>query len=457
MSKRINWILIFVVACAILGNSGYAQEGLKEAQKLLEKKQWAKAQDAFDTLLEDHGDVFAVRMGMAQAAYWNNDPGTGGFNAVRALNMKPDSALAAEYVGRCFLAQGHQKRGNQKDPTGLYEQAAEAFEKAIAGSKNKAPLYLESGHCYYWLNQQEKATKMYAAALAHKLSAKFEGQAVNALWRYYSQSKNWDGMVKDLDGWLKAKPNNDVALWWKGYVLNLQQNYAEAMKTWKKLEQVSARYRPEAIYFQGVAANGMGKLDEAIALFSKAGSMRYGWTDQKHPGLSLHAIAGSLFGRGDLARACEIAEKYALPALHGERRVSLQSDLGLFYRDYGTSLERQKKNQAARKAYAKSKAFYADAVRDMVKYSKFSKPWRAQVQNDYALMYHYHFDDLNEALKNYKIALGYDETNTDACLNFGRIMKRRGKFREALRVAEKGKARGDLNILIASLKRELEK
>ena len=136
---------------------------------------------------------------------------------------------------------------------------------------------------------------------------------------------------------------------------------------------------------------------------------------------------------------------------------SLQSDLGLFYRDYGMALDRGGKSKEAKTCYVKSREHYANAVKGMVKYNTIGNDWRAQIQNDYGLMFQYHFDDPATAIKNFKIALSYDKTNTDACLNYGRLLLRRGKHEEALRIAQQGKERQDLNALIAQIKRSMNR
>jgi tetratricopeptide (TPR) repeat protein len=491
VSKRNIWLLLLVVLSACSVETSNAQDGLKEAQELLKKQQWAKAQEAFDTLLETHPDNFDCRLGMAKAAYFAGDPGTGGFNAARAWKLKPKSAEAAEFVGRCFLAQGHNKRNAQGDPTGLYEQAAEAFAEATERNKNSADLWREYGSCLYWLGknkeaavayesafkadpknadsaywsghffhltkQIKKAAEIFTASLCSRIPDSAVQRSVNGLWRCYGDDKNWDELLNNVAVWIKAKPKSETALWWQGNFLNYKADHKNAFNAWKKLEKVSTRLRPEAIHFQGVAKNAMGEQDEAIALFVKAASMQYGWTDQKHPGLSLHGIAGSLYGQRKFAEACKIGESKALPALRGNRRVSLQTDLGLFYRDFGNALEARSKNKEAQAAYVKSRDHYKGAVEGMVKYKKFTASWKAQVQNDFALMYQYHFDDTEKALENYKIALGYDSTNTDACLNYGRVMLRRGKFAEALRVAQQGQSRQDLSALISRIKSAMKK
>ncbi len=491
VSKRNIWIIVLVALGFFQIEVLKAQEGLKEAQELLRNKQWAKAQEAFDALLLNHGDNFDVRLGMAKAAFGNGDPEIGGTHAARALKLKPKSGEAAAVMGRCFLQQGHRQAANQVDPTALYEQANEAFDLALRTDKRSISLWMDKGSCLYAMGQWteagkayqeafklntkvgstaywsgysfhqgrqlERAAEMYTKALVAGLEAGLQKKAIDGLWNCFKPENRWPGLLKSFSAWVKAKPRNDTALWWKGYVLNAKPDYKEALVTWRQLEKVSRRYGPEAVYFQGVAANALGRQDEAIALFSKAGKMRYGWTDNKNPGLSLHTIAGQLFSNGQMAKACEVAENSALPALKGKNRVALQSDLGLFYRDYGTALRGRNKKKEAHAAFVKSRDFYGDAVKNMVKYKKFSKQWKAQVQNDYGLMFHYHFDDPQTALANYKIALQYDPTNSDACLNYGRIMLRRGKLEDALAVAKQGKSRQDLVALIGQIKRAMGK
>lgn len=491
VSKQNIWILMLVALCACSFGTANAQVSIKEAQEMLKKQQWAQAQEAFDTLLESHPKNFDVRIGLAKAAYYAGDPSTGGFHASRALKLNPKSIEASEYLGRCFLAEGHQKRNSGGDPTGLYEQASEALAKAVAAKKKDANLWREYGSCLYWISkfkeaavayenafkadsrngdsaywsgnfylqtkQIKKADELFTASLCSGLPKNLVQRSVDGLWQCYGNDQKWDELVVSATAWTKAQPKSDTALWWRGNFLNKKADHKNALVAWKKLEGMSQTLRPEAVYFQGVAKNAMGEQEEAIKLFVKAAGMRYVWTDQKHPGLALHAIAGRLYSEQNFAKACEIGETIALPALRGDRRVSLQTDLGLFYRDYGNALEARSKNKEAKAAYVKSLGFYKDAVENMAKYSKFTNGWKAQVQNDYALMFQYHFDDTEQALKNYKIALGYDEANTDACLNYGRVMMRRGKHAEALRVAQMGRSRGDLDALVRRIKQAMNK
>ncbi|MCB9833181.1 MAG: tetratricopeptide repeat protein [Planctomycetes bacterium] len=468
-------------------------QDLAAAQKLLAAKDYEAAVEAFQALIDQDGvDQFEVRFGLAQASLGNGDPESAVFHAGRAQGMKPDHLGNTEILARSLKVSGDMKRESGSDPSGLYEQALGEFAKLVKAKTRSAEVYADRAVTYYWLgrmgeagesyaraaeldpknavyaywsaycyhsaNMTGEAADQYVAALASgKLDEATAKTAAQGLYNCYAGAKDWNGFNGKVAAWVKKQPNDELGLWWAGYGLLAEQKPKDALDCWKRLEKASSKLKGEALSFQGTCHQLLGDDKAAIETLVRAAKLGPdGWTPDSDPILKLHAMAGSLYGSGKFGAACELAEKTILPVAVGKRRVNLLSDLGLFYRDWGSNLEAGGKRDEARKCFTKARDHYETAVKEMGKVGDLDNRQRAQIQNDYGLMFQYHFGDNETAVANYKIALTYDKTNSDACLNYGRVLKDLGKLEEALAIARQGAERADLRSLIDQIERKMQ-
>ncbi len=432
-----------ILARCLLASGDLKREAQSDPTGLYEQ-----ALGEFDKLTKagsKSAEVWSLR---GTCLYWLSRPEEAAKSYARAAELEPENPIHPYWAAFCF-------QQAQKLPEAI-AQGAKALKAAPKDAKGGYEFFLaklqhESG-------AEAAAAESYVGALASGQLAEADATTAAAgLYTCYAGNQDWNGLSEKVSVWLKKQPNDGLGLWWGGYVQGLNGKPKEALALWQRLEKASRRYAPEALYYQGVCHQQLGDDDAARAAFVKAAKLPYdGWNDQKDPVLQLHGIAGGFFSSGQFEEACRIAEGVALPVASGVRRVNLLSDLGLFHRDWGSNLEARGKKAEAKKHYVKSKDYYETAVKEMVEYGAIANPQRAQIQNDYALMFQYHFDDNETAVENYKIALGYDKTNTDACLNYGRVLLRQGKAEEALVIARQGLPRGDLNALIAQIERSLK-
>ncbi|HGY92661.1 MAG TPA: tetratricopeptide repeat protein [Planctomycetes bacterium] len=520
---RISIIASVIVLASSLVARG--QDDLASAKKLLERKQWDKAIEVYEKLLEEGTSVLECRIGLCQAWLGKQDPDTASFHAVKAEKADPKSIEAARLVGWCFLLKGQAKAAQQSDPTADYEQAILSYrrctelepknaehwanlgwlhqqlgqyDEAVAAYEKAASL--DAGNLNYtysvalnalnasnaatdpakkkslkekaaaWASKGMKAAKKnpgFLAPLANILNAaghsneaaeaylevllaksgdpNVKGPAAQGLWGVYGPAGRWDELIGAYEKWASAEPKNYLPSWWKGYAQLSAKRFKDAVATWKKVDKLSGGQWAQAWHYLGVALRGAGQMEEAARQLARAAKSNYPWQNpQDSPQFYLELLAGEAFQAGKLDLAVKIIEQDLLPVIKQDRKIWVLNNLGLFRRDLGVAQERQGLKTAARKSYEAAKKAYKDAVQLIPKHPEMTATQKAQLLNDYGLMYQYHFDDYKTALKNYLAALELDPNLPDACLNVGRIYMQLGKLKEALEVLKRGGDRGDI-------------
>lgn len=496
-----------------------AQDEIAEGRELFEAGDFDGAAAKFKAALHADEKSFEARFGLARAEFGAGRYESAQFHAVKAERLKPDDLAAIELTGKAFKAIGEAKLARTEDPSGAFAEAIVSFENLAGRQPKDARWQGELGYLYYSSNRAEDSgaaygkaasldrknaeyahlgARSYAAAgkleealrLAktaiardrkvaryHMMRGQILGRmqkleeagaafgevlvardstpeerntAATSMWNCYSPSQSWKPFSESLAAWTKRDRKNHFAWWWRGYVQLQAGDFNGAYKSYGKANEVSGGWA-EALFYQGMARKSAGKEDDALELFKKAGSMPYEWAKDFGPAFQMQVMMGEAYGKPDYKRAVEIAEDYCLPVVSGPLKVTILSNLALFHRDWGG----QAHSDDARD-------YYLEAIELAEKTEGMDQKFMAQLYNDTAIVYQYgrrHFykkpDGLDRAIKYLKKSLACDETNSDACLNYGIILRDKGLLKEALEVIKKGVPRQDLNALRRQVESQL--
>ena len=120
---------------------------------------------------------------------------------------------------------------------------------------------------------------------------------------------------------------------------------------------------------------------------------------------------------------------------------------------------RHSKNSRAAALHIKARAYYKEAVATVDDDPNVTAVQKAKLLNDYGLMFNYYdLEDDKTAIEYFRKALALDETCTDACYNYGKLLRRMGKPKEALAILEKAAKRPEYVMEeIRAAKRDLRK
>lgn len=334
-----------------------------------------------------------------------------------------------------------------------HEQAKAMIESAIKIAPETSRYQMMRGQVLGNMKLMVEAGQAFGDVLVCKdATPELRNTAASYMWNCFSPSKSWKPYSERLSAWTKKEPRNDFAWWWLGYVQFADGAHGDAYTSYGKASKVRGGWA-EAIYFQGLIRLAEKKEDDALKLFKKSASMPYDWSNvfSNGPIFQMQVLMGQYYSSGNFKRAAEVAEDYCLPAVSGQTKIEIMSNIALFHRDWGGKAH----NDDARD-------WYDDALEEAAKVENIDDKFMAQLLNDTAIVYQYaqrHFynkkDGLDIAIKHLKRALDLDETNTDACLNYGLILRSKGMPKEALEVVKKGIPREDLNGLRARLEREV--
>jgi tetratricopeptide (TPR) repeat protein len=363
--------------------------------------------------------------------------------------------LDSKNVEYPFLAA--QRFGDAQD----VPQALAAIKIAIKRDAKRADLYAYQGRILEFKKDMPAAAKAYRMVLGLKsLTDESAGEIAGGLYRCRAADQNWKALASDFEIWTKTHPKTELGHWWQGYAQALAADHRGSLASFEKLEKLSQRYRPEALLYQGMALQNLGKAEDAVKVLKKAAAYRdYTWSDDtRRPVFQMRAVMGTYFRRGDFAKAIEVGEKHILPVATRPLDICrVQQDLGFFLRDFGAQMDPSSKAKKAVAAFRKSREYYEKAVAMFDQLGEaLPDGEKAQIQNDCGLMYQYY--DVREIAKaegHYEKALEYNPNYDDALLNWGRIKIQQGKFQEAVDLLSRGSGRGDLQAALRQARKRL--
>lgn len=408
-----------------------------------------QAVDSFGrALANDPKNVtYAVQMGQI---HWN----LGNFKAAgedyeKAASIEPANTQHINFASQCYVQAGDTTR------------AFACVEKAIAEHPNVPMLRVVRAQAMIKANQKAEAADECVTALTTKCDTRDHIlPGAQGIWNAFKDEKAWAEAVKRYEAWAAKMPQESEAFWWLGYCRMQAGDAEKAVEAYTAFDKLIGPESPEGLFRLGEALTAKGDYEKACESLVKASKKTFNWSnDASHnPMFKLEEIGGVLFNNNKLEQSVMVNEKYVLPNCPASRKPYILQNVGFLYREWGTNIQNgEGGKQKAMELWKKSRDAYEAAVaamagQDMPATSK------AQIENDCGLMYHYHFEDLDGAMKHYKKALAYDPNFGDVILNVGRVYNRLGKYQDAIDILEKGpKDRVDIQMELRNAKRKLEK
>ncbi len=313
-----------------------------------------------------------------------------------ATILKPDDAYTWYQLG-----ESQRFNENYEDAAQSYGRAAESFD----GGYYEA--YRKQGLSYLFLEDEPNAADSYVKAIniSPEIAAAWED-----LWNVYAAKKKFTEAIAVYNNLTRKHPRNAYIHLLLGSVHSYDENSRQALVHFKKALDLAKdpNMKAGAYYQLGLTYNEL--LNEAKAIDAMKRSLMIS-PDFEDPISILSSMARKMSESGDFSGASKILE---FLADFKKTDGFIWSDLGLVYRDW--------------RKYKKAETAYAKAV-------KF-EPNDAQILNDYAVVLDYHFDRIEEAFKLYVRALEL-EANIDAMQNLTRLYIKRGKYKEAVEMAER--------------------
>ena len=341
------------------------------------------------------------------------------------------------------------------------DAATKIVDKAIALNPENTSLRLSKGNALLAAGKKGDAADAFAEALMAKTEKKDHiVPAAQGIWRSFFEEKNFAAMESRFQQWVKARPEEPEALWWLGFVQMKGEKAEDALETFQRYDKLTGAKLGEGPFRIGEAEAALGKWEEAAKSYVTAWERGGNWggNDPSHsPIFQLDALSGQLFAKNDFENAVLVCEKFLLPICPEGRKFQIYQNAGFFCREWGTAIQRSDKDKALQ-VWKKGTNFYEKSCETMEKADAITPTNKAQIVNDTGLMYHYHFEDYDKAMKFYKKALAFDPNFGDAMLNIGRVYNRLGKYQDAIDVLEKGpKERADIQMELRQARQKLEK
>ena len=156
------------------------------------------------------GDATAhLNLGMSYA-----DPNVRKVHLEDALRMAPNYVLAHIDLGLALMELGQEKEGLAH------------LQKAVALKPTSAQAHYWLAHAYATLDRKQEAARESAEAVRlHPRHLKYQLKAA----KYAQAAGDYRGSLRYLDAILKAAPNYEDALFWKGLALMATKQYREAI------------------------------------------------------------------------------------------------------------------------------------------------------------------------------------------------------------------------------------
>lgn len=295
----------------------------------------------------------------------------------------------------------------------------------------QAWIHRERGLIHLRMSQTEEAFEAFNKALAAKeLDDDTRRIGSDQVWNLCAQYKDWKRAKAMVDGWLSVHKKDPLGLWWRGYMLELQAEPAQAAKVYLQAWKLSKRTLGEAalhlahlLYDQKKVQQALPYLGHAIRLGARA---RPGtWTAEDR----LILIAREHVGRGKFQKAAKLLDEYGVR--HGTDHFTLLQNLGFILREWGSSEAAKKRVGKARKLWQRSADLYVKAA-DLVLASEAPARSKAQILNDTGLMFHYHLGRTDDGIRYYRHALELDPLYLDALENMGVVAYERKEWQAAI-------------------------
>lgn len=221
---------------------------------------------------------------------------------IDSLNNQLLKDAEKEETSEAYLKKGRIYRRMEK-----YEEAIEAYTKAIELDPNVSEAYNNRGATYYVMGEYEKAIEDYSQAI--KNDPDFS-QAYNNRGVVYYERGEYEKAIKDYIKAIELNPNYSRAYSNKGAAHNKLREYEKAIEDCTKAIELNPNLS-KAYNNRGAAYNEMGEYEKAIENCEKAIKIDSKLCNAyKHMGVAYYRKNDFLKALSYLDKAIELDPKY---------------------------------------------------------------------------------------------------------------------------------------------------
>lgn len=207
----------------------------------------------------------------------------------------------------------HILQGNAFEDAGLFEEAMQFYETAIALAPNLARAYLSRGNIFLATMNAEAALAAYAIALTH--SPRYAAAHYNA-GNAHLRLKNFDQALASYAQAIHLNPDFADAYLATACVLDDLYRFEEAVSYYQRALDINPNY-PEAYINLGNTLNELGRSNQAIESFQNALAL-------KPNAIACYALGSTLMAAGRVSDAIEqFRRAIELDPLHASARWGL--------------------------------------------------------------------------------------------------------------------------------------
>ncbi|HYC79354.1 MAG TPA: tetratricopeptide repeat protein [Planctomycetota bacterium] len=473
---RIAAALWCVAQVALVAQDDKAKvaEAVETARKAYDAGRYEEADRAFDAVALPALESFDAMLLRARIGYALGEWGKASTYADNAAKLDPSNVDAWMLAGQARFMGGEEAKLDGRSTvgriSGFYEQAIDAFDKALAlkpGDAKAAEILDWKGHAAFWSDEVSKTEgRLKDSADAFEAAVKLDPEAGDSWWALartefkrqnkaraleaitkglaakrtsdstgpllaqmlsdvYVPEKKFEEAVAAMKGWAAAQPRNPAPYVWSGFFRTKQGRDDEAIPLFVKAWEISEKTAADAAYELGQAYLRKGDEAKAVEAFTNAWkARREGWNFGVSPVDLIVDVGARKFLEGKHAEGIAFIEKHALPIAADDWRV--HNSLGLFYRDWPDRKTRKEHDAKALQHYAKAAELVVKVPDEQL-----SRNWKSRVINDLGVIHHFHYGDVDKGLAKYREALEWDPTWVDALENAGLCLNKLGKYEEA--------------------------
>ncbi len=209
--------------------------------------------------MDSKNTTITLELGDAHLANSANDNSEGG----KAMNLYENATEQNDKLALGWIKIGRLDMGGR-----IYDQAIEAFNKALAIDQRYPVVHKELGQAYYWTRQYDKMIQEFQTYI--NLSPGDSKARISLLEMLFS-NKDYDKCADEAAKGLKNDPNNVDYLRFLTYCDYELKRYKDGYDVMKQLMQTpNIKLKQRDLIYAARLANSQGDTTQALSLYPQA-------------------------------------------------------------------------------------------------------------------------------------------------------------------------------------------